>query len=423
MRSHGREGGRVKDQQRLRCPLCAQSTTVLIDRIERQPPLLNQLLSSLDEALQYPTVTLEFVGCSSCGFVWNASFDPSANDYEAGYVNDQSRSPTFREHLNSVRSELLQHLQHQDGEILEIASGQGDFLSSICRAANRKGLGYDPAYVGTHPTPDVTIHPVTFDEVALQHLLKTERRVGLLICRHVLSSLPYPFEMLDFFHQLLKQSGGLLYLEIPDFEWIAKHASFFDFYHESHSLFTTVTLSRALALAGFSSKTTWLSFHGQYISLVATSDDSNIATHITPFSQSFDFAALGTRMQQQRSYWRQRIATLRRNGPVVVWGAGGKGVSLVAQLHLGTAQIANFVDINPAKWGRFVPIYGQRVIAPKELIGLASDRNSRASVVLLNPNYVIEIQDLINSLGIRAHIEVVDSAVTPHTACTEHAIA
>ena len=42
------------------------------------------------------------VRCMTCGFSWNAAFDPELLRYGADYENNQSLSPTFEHHLDDV---------------------------------------------------------------------------------------------------------------------------------------------------------------------------------------------------------------------------------------------------------------------------------------------------------------------------------
>src|SRR5690606_10613893 len=79
-------------------------------------------------------------------------------------------------------------------------------------------------------------------------------------------------------------------------------------------------------------------------------------------------------------------------GPVVVWGAGSKGVSFLTMVE-GTDRVRAAVDINPHKRGRHVPVSGHPVVAPADLVN-----DPPATVIVLNPNYVDEIHEQLAEL-------------------------
>lgn len=60
-------------------------------------------------------------------------------------------------------------------------------------------------------------------------------------------------------------------------------------------------------------------------------------------------------------------------------------------------QIEYVVDINPRKRGRYVPGTGQQIVPPEFLRDYQPD-----VVIVMNPIYKSEIQQLIKSLGLTA---------------------
>jgi hypothetical protein len=59
------------------------------------------------------------------------------------------------------------------------------------------------------------------------------------------------------------------------------------------------------------------------------------------------------------------------------------------------------VDVNPAKWGRYLPRTGHRVAEPASLAG-----SGTRAVVITNPVYQSEIAKSLADLGIAAEILV-----------------
>ena len=382
------------------CPICGHSASSEFFRARHQPAMLNRLLGSRAEALAVRTVDLHFRRCddwSSCGFVWNAGFDPESVAYVPGYNNDQSQSSAFRAHLDDVRARLATIVQLTDGDILEIGCGQGEFLRQVCSLTDRSGIGFDPAYVknAADRHSSVCIHQLFFDEHAGERIRGS---VGAIICRHVLEHLPNPMRVLRQAASML-EPGGALYIEVPCIEWIARLGAFHDLFNEHCSLFSPRSLHRALQIAGFAQVRINRAFGDQYLAAEA---------RLSPRIDSFDDAATevmdtdGMRGLLEES---KRMVAFEMHSdtgakPCLIWGAGAKGVSLVNHLQLDSLRVAALIDIHPLKCGRFVPGTGQPVIGPTEIPRMANGEVPR--IVVMNPNYLDEVRRTLNELQIDA---------------------
>jgi hypothetical protein len=58
--------------------------------------------------------------------------------------------------------------------------------------------------------------------------------------------------------------------------------------------------------------------------------------------------------------WRARIDALASRGPVALWGAGAKGVTLADLVDADRSRIACVVDLNPQKQDALCPGPGTR---------------------------------------------------------------
>ena len=85
---------------------------------------------------------------------------------------------------------------------------------------------------------------------------------------------------------------------------------------------------------------------------------------------------------------------------MVIWGAGSKGVSFLNTVDPdGTIRYA--VDINTRKQGRHVAGSGQEIVGPDDLVAI-----SPAKVVVMNPNYRVEIETGLRARGLTAEVVV-----------------
>jgi len=393
------------------CPICQSREWHEVLRASGQPILLNQMRATRAEAIGADRGELEFRSCDDCGFVWNAAFDPSAITYGPGYVNDQSHSQRFREHLDEVQAMLAAACHGVDGPLVEIGCGQGEFLRELCELTGRAGIGFDPACVQSS-SEQIRLHRAVFDDRAASELMRSRQPIALIVCRHVLEHLPQPREIVTSLRPIFEANPrASLYLEVPLFGWIAEHATFFDLFYEHCSLFGESSMRRMLHDCGLCVRSMQPTFDGQYLAVVAESGGTGVPP--VDFTERRDACPtdIADRLDRERHRWASEIDELLANHTVLVWGAGAKGVSVLNHLHLHDDVIPAIVDINPAKQGRFVPVTGQRVIGPHELHGFTSLGQSLA-IIAMNPNYEPEIRRTLRDLRIDAHLTTLSEAET-----------
>jgi hypothetical protein len=82
---------------------------------------------------------------------------------------------------------------------------------------------------------------------------------------------------------------------------------------------------------------------------------------------------------------------------VGVWGAGAKGVTFANLADPAATSIHCFIEVNPAKQGKFIPGTGHPIIAPEQI-----DAEGLNGVLVLNPNYVREMTKYLQDRSSRA---------------------
>lgn len=388
------------------CPICRDRNSRPVYSVRRQPLLLNHLYETREAACSAPTADLSFRECRECGFVWNAVFDSRSIVYGPGYINDQSESAVFRDHLDEVMNRLLDRVADAPGSIIEIGCGQGTFLKSVCRRASRPGIGFDPALRGTAVADgDIVLRGELFTARTAGELMETCQPISLIVCRHVLEHLTDPQLLVETIEELMRtNSAATLYLEVPAVQWIADHAAFFDFFNEHCSLFGVQSMRRMLVKAGFSAVHIEPVFQGQYLAIEA---NLRCAKRTTPTlaETSINHDQWSNSLLAERNRWIERFDDLLDTDPVLIWGAGAKGISLVNQLELSFEQIPFLIDINPSKQGRFAPVTAQQVIGPQALRQKLASLSPSPTVIVMNPNYIDEVAKQLRDLGVKANIE------------------
>ncbi len=381
------------------CPLCGTAALPPFLVRESVPVHQNLPAATAAEARAAPRGRLEMVACQACGFVFNRAFDPALPRYGPGYDNAQSHSPAFAAHLDALARHLVEERGVRGVRIVEVGCGRGDFLRRLVAwpGADNRGIGFDPAYDG--PAED------------LGGRLRFERRfygpacdvpADVVVCRHVIEHVADPLALLR-----AVRGAPRVFFETPDVGWILRHGVIWDFFYEHCSLFSAGSLAHAFALAGFGEVRTRSVFGAQYLWVEAKSPVTPAkarvqarakigAVGLDPGLRRGDdlAAAYGASEPERLRAWKKRLSDLAAEGPLALWGAGAKGVTLAGLVDPAADIIDCLADINPAKQGHFVPGTGHPIVAPTALAA----RGVR-HVVLMNPAYRAETVALLPECG------------------------
>lgn len=428
-----------RDMQReSACPVCGDHRVEEFLRRPVAPVHQNLLCSSTVEARLLACGALHMHVCTQCGFVFNAAFDESLLAYGQQYDNTQTYSATFQDHVGQLVDRLARLPSVRRGTVVEVGCGKGGFLRQLLNVAGSgcQGHGFDPAYEGVDSDLNgrLTFHRCFYDEQ------QADLSADVIVCRHVIEHIPQPLSILRSVRRACRP-GARIFFETPCARWILENQVVWDFFYEHCSLFTPESLTMAFERAGFDVESVEHVFGGQYLWLEAVgreqtgtvamageasdgfSDfapqgeaESDEMPAILPFRAhrgdgdgdgdggrdmprlARKFAACEGSLVEQ---WRRRIKALARQGGVVLWGGGAKGVTFANLVDPDRRLIAGVVDVNPNKQGRFVPGSAHRILAPEALSGLPV-----RSAVLLNPNYASEVVALLQRL--RLNVSVID---------------
>jgi SAM-dependent methyltransferase len=377
------------------CPVCGSTKTEIFLRRDGVPVHQNVLYKDRNAAVSAKRGNLRLSVCRHCGFVFNQAFDASKLDYGNAYDNTQTASPFFEKYLDELARYLIQERDLRNCRLLEIGCGKGEFLRKLVvdAAWANTGVGFDPSYVG--PTDDLGGR-LKFEKRFYDENAGMDDPADVVICRHVLEHVPDPVGLLVTARKAMKGSvRGRAFIETPCVEWILSNGVFWDFFFEHCSYFSKVSLGWAAKFAGLKVLNVKHIFGGQYLWLETGRSNgfhrpSGDAAGIGDLAQSYA-------QSEGRSIdeWKQKIDSWRKKGPVALWGAGAKGVTLANLVDPECERIACLVDLNPNKQGCFVSGTGHPIVNYLEL-----QRLSVKAVYLMNPNYREENVSLLRQAGL-----------------------
>lgn len=331
----------------------------------------NKLFPSKVGALAAPAASLELAQ-DETGLVFNRRFDPVLVTYDDSYQNDQGYSLQFQEHLDDVFVLCCRHLAGKEGLVVDVGCGKGGFVE-LLRGKGVNAVGYDNAYQGSSPYIRKSFFSIDSHE-----------KGDLLTLRHVLEHIPSPWQFLD---GIAAANGyqGLLYIEVPDLEWILEHRAYFDLFHEHVNYFRSDDFSRRFGEGVICQSK---SFGGQYLSVVINLECVCTCGQFSLPRESD--AALQAAFRKLSEYEDQAYASLADGPEIVIWGAAAKGVVFAAKAPPAIKnKIAYAIDINPRKQGHFMPISGVEVVDPEAGV---SRLDPSSLIVIMNPNYEQEIR-------------------------------
>jgi hypothetical protein len=408
------------------CLVCGSGDLLPFLDLPRMPVYCNVLLTTEAAARKVARGDLKLAICRKCGHVFNTAFDPGVVDYTDRYENSLHFSPLFREYAESLARELVARHGLRGRRIVEIASGQGDFLRLLCRLGGNDGVGFDPSY------RDAGVRDVlpagegnragegegdgTVRFVKAYYGAGTEKvTADFLCCRQALEHVPDPVNFLTGLRVALGRSvppgspkqRTTLFFEVPNSLFSLRDGGVWDFIYEHVSCFCGRSLQECFTRAGFTVQRTWESFGGQFLCLEADlptpRDIVGDFTEVPPPEQLLEFAAgLGETVRHLVDHWRERLDHLRREGQrAAIWGAGSKGITFLNLLS-PEDKISYVVDINPEKRGMFTAGTGHRVISPGEIANAPPDL-----VICMNPQYRDEIAGMLAERGLKIPVVAV----------------
>jgi len=346
------------------------------------PVLQNRVYEIAQDAINCPKGDIKIIEDAKTGLVYNAAFNPDLMIYDENYNNEQGLSPSFKEHLQQA-AEIIEVTLGKEA-LVEVGCGKGFFLEMML-GRGFDVMGFDSAYDGENPR----VVKKSFETGIIAKPAKG------LILRHVLEHIPNPY---DFLCRLRDANGGggLIYIEVPCFDWILRKRAWFDIFYEHVNYFRLNDFDRMFKQVIKEGRF----FGDQYLYVVA--DLASLQEPVFDQSDTVDFPSdfLSTLKSNEQNRTEQN-RTEQNRIPVCVWGGASKGVVFsLLRLRAGL-PVDTVIDVNPAKQGKFLPATGLKALSPERAL---VDLPGNAFIFVMNSNYLQEIKEMshnkFNYIGI-----------------------
>lgn len=384
------------------CPSCGYKELSIFYEVNKVPVHSCLMLSSEQEAYDFPSDTIALGFCNQCGFITNTKFDAKWSAYASNYEDQQSFSPTFNEFARKLAQNLVNKYELYEKDIVEIGCSKGDFLLLLCELGNNRGIGIDPSVVPGRVSSEAADRVRFIQEY---YSISHSKFVGdFICCRHTLEHIHLTFK----FVQTIRQSIGdrlntSVFFEIPDTTRVLKDLSFEDIYYEHCSYFTPGSLASLFRSCNFEVVDLYRAYDDQYL-LIEVLPVETISNKIHPLEESFGellqlVQAFTENIGQKIEYWRHHLRQMHSEGKrVVIWGSGSKCVAFLTTLGMRD-EVQYIVDINPYRHGKFIPGVAKEIVSPEFLQTCKPDQ-----IIIMNSIYRSEIQSMLNDMNIEAEI-------------------
>ncbi len=379
------------------CPACRGSELSTVVALGDLPVFCNVLADSAPEARDAPMGSIDLRQCTNCAMLVNVAFDEDVAEYQPGYENSLHHSEVFQDWARSLAVGLVERHGLRGRTALEIGCGGGGFLELLCEAGMGRAIGYDPslpAEAEVSHDERIEIHRGFLED-------PPSERIDLALCRHVLEHVTDPGAIVDLLTRAAPE--GAIYLEVPDATTMLTTGGIYDVIYEHCSYFGAPAMTALLDRTGLSAIDIRREFGDQYLTVQALpGTESTLTRDADSVSELLELGRqFGRQVSTALAAWAARLEEFRDTGrDVVVWGAGSKGVTFV-NLVDGGEHVSRLVDLNPLKFGRFVPGAATAVVAPSDLVADPPD-----VVVVMNQLYRDEIVAALEELGISAEVVV-----------------
>jgi len=337
------------------CPACGHHVAAPFYFGGKQPLATLGWPKTAEEARGMPALPLDFVRCTACGHVFNASFDYQQVPYSEMPNLMFNRGSLWSSFLQNIGGQILRRLPSSP-VVVEIGYGDGSFLDMLSKHCPRgRFIGFDPHGA---PPPDgaqLELRRELFQPAV--HLAVT--RPDLIISRHVLEHLSDP---LSFVQHLAVTAAcldrhPLMYLEVPCIDRALETGRTADFYYEHNSHFTTASFCRMLDRSGARLETLGHGYDGEVVYAFVQLEARSESVRNGLAARSF----LTQARRAQENIAAQLTALYESSKRVAIWGGTGKSAAFINSHRADAERFPIVVDSDAAKAGTYVPGTGQLI--------------------------------------------------------------
>ena len=392
------------------CPACGSQETKIIYQQDQTPVHSVLVHHTREDALNLTKGQIDLTFCQTCGFIYNSSFNSALQDYSAEYESTQGYSPTFNAFSHNLASHLVERYDLRNKDLIEIGSGQGEFIKALCELGDNRGVGFDPAFTPGRLEPSASGQPVIIRDYYSEAY--KDYRADFIACKMTLEHIQPVKEFVSTVRRSIgDERNTVVFFQVPDVDRIMQETAFWDVYYEHCSYFSLGSLARVFRASGFDVVDLWRGYGDQYLMIEAR---PALGQPSAPLQNEDDLGNLQNQVQAFTSKASQAIAgwygflqaRQAAGEKVALWGGGSKAVAFLTAIGAADS-VACAVDINPHKHNTFLAGTSTPVVPPESLKSLKP-----TYVVAMNPIYSSEIWHQLSSLDLAPTLLTVNDGLS-----------
>jgi len=228
----------------------------------------------------------------------------------------------------------------------------------------------------------------------------------IIIFRHILEHQKNPYLFFNKIIPKIKADNKVsIYIEVPAWEWIIDTNCVYTFSYEHCSYYSKYSIEYALESLNFYSKKISFSFDNEYIQYYGVNFNS------TEKLKHSELISRESIIEKSELFIRNYILSIEKLKKglreildnAILWGAAGKGTTLLNLLDINHNQLKYVVDSNPSRRNTFIPRTAQQVVSPEFLKELKPKY-----ILITNHSYYNEIKSQISRLDLNSDILSID---------------
>lgn len=409
---------------------CRHCNTVLVTTFADlgETPLCENFLLPEQLTEPEPTYPLHARVCSECYLVQVGEFVSPATIFdEIAYFS--SYSTAWLEHARQYVDMAIERFGLDgDAQVLEIASNDG-YLLQYFVDRGIPVLGIEPAanVAAAAETRGVPTRVEFFNLALAEKLAADGHQANLIIGNNVLAQVP---DLNDFVSGVAAAlaPAGVATFEFPHLVRLIEENQFDTIYHEHFSYFSLTTARRIFVSAGLTvfdvdelwthggSLRLYLRHAGDEAKPIQSSVEGLLAReHEFGITDLATYTGFGDRVDATREELVSFLTKEKAAGKsIAIYGAAGKGNTLLNYCRIGTDLVDYACDRNPYKHGRYTPGMHIPIYSPERIAETKPDY-----VLILPWNLKEEIMQqlqYIRDWGGRFVVPIPEVAVYPEDA-------
>lgn len=325
------------------CKIC--SNTVFSRKIFNNLPVSSAVLYN-DELPIENTAEFTALICDNCIHISNEGASRLKIKYSSDdYVTKKAVSRIMSDNLRQI-ADFICPDDISNSKILEIGSGAGEIAKWFSEKAKRV-VTVDPSIYGYDD--DKIIHYQ--ESFSKDFVSKINDRFDLIIARHLIEHMEYPYDFLTSCKILLNQTGKI-YIEVPDLENTLETNRIIDFFNDHIQHFSKNSMRFLINKIGFRECkiSNWL--NGAHFGILITPREKRILDSI----------------KESENKLNNILETMNEFTTIALYGAGAHCSTFVSQLgNEHKNKISYIFDKSTEKQGKFVPGLNVKISEPRNL--------------------------------------------------------